>query len=572
VTLALLGAFYTGLTARRVDRAMRAQLLKETRMIMQAVNVRRISSLSGSAADVDLPDYQRLKEQLVLVRSANPDGRFLYLLGQRPNGTIFFFVDSEPPASKDYSPPGQTFDEVSPLCRSAFTTGQSFTEGPSSDRWGTWISGLIPLADPQTNTIIAMLGMDVNACEWRRKIAVHCFTPVATTLILILLLSGFVWVQHRTLRETRRWAAAEAKYRILFESSRDAVMTLEPPSWKFTSGNPAIVTLFRAANEADFTAHELWSLSPERQPDGSSSAAKARDMIETALRDGSHSFEWTHSRIDGETFPASVLLTRMEIDGKISLQATVRDISGQKQAEACLRQQQKLASIGTLARGMAHAINNPLNGIANYAELIKDKAADQAPLVLYANEILTESRRVALMTHSLLSFTDQADRSPAAPTAWSDILSSVLPTATAAARMRGIALSCDIPANLPTVPCRPGQIGPVLLALLTNALEALEGEKAGPDEPGKVSLTARERSPRKVRLTVEDNGPDLPEAIWERVFDPFFTTKDRTCHTGLGLWTSRTTIHNHGGELSMESVTGKGTRFHIDLPTADAEK
>ncbi len=127
---------------------------------------------------------------------------------------------------------------------------------------------------------------------------------------------------------------SENKFRSLYESSRDALMTLEPPSWAFTSGNPATVDMFRAKNEEDFISHAPWQLSPERQPDGRASDEKAKEMIETALREGSHFFEWTHKRIDGEEFPATVLLTRMELAGRRFLQATVRDITVYRQAEA----------------------------------------------------------------------------------------------------------------------------------------------------------------------------------------------------------------------------------------------
>ena len=111
-------------------------------------------------------------------------------------------------------------------------------------------------------------------------------------------------------------------------------MTVEPPTWGFTSGNPATVEMFRARSEQDFITYGPGHLSPERQPDGRASGEKAREMIEAALREGSHFFEWTHARVGGETFPATVLLTRLEYAGKVSLQATVRDITGQKQAES----------------------------------------------------------------------------------------------------------------------------------------------------------------------------------------------------------------------------------------------
>jgi len=126
---------------------------------------------------------------------------------------------------------------------------------------------------------------------------------------------------------------SEERHRVLFESSHDAIMTLEPPSWKFTTGNTATIAMFKVKNAEEFIFYGLGALSPERQPDGRISTEKAKEMIETAMRKGSHFFEWTHKRLDGTEFPATVLFTRMEIKGQQVLQATVRDISEQKQLE-----------------------------------------------------------------------------------------------------------------------------------------------------------------------------------------------------------------------------------------------
>ena len=130
---------------------------------------------------------------------------------------------------------------------------------------------------------------------------------------------------------------SEVKYRLLFESSRDALMTIAPPTWKFTQANQAALQLFGVASEADFTALGPWDVSPEHQPDGRPSAEKAKEMIATAMREGSYFFEWEHQRLHGEPFAADVLLTRMEVDGQVSMQATVRDITERKRAEWMLR-------------------------------------------------------------------------------------------------------------------------------------------------------------------------------------------------------------------------------------------
>jgi PAS domain-containing protein len=120
---------------------------------------------------------------------------------------------------------------------------------------------------------------------------------------------------------------SEEKHRSIFENSRDALMTLAPPSWKFASGNLATIEMFRVADENQFVSLGPWELSPERQPDGSASAEKIKDMINKAVQEGHCVFEWTHKRIDGEEFPAMVLLTRIGQDSEMILLAAVRDSS-----------------------------------------------------------------------------------------------------------------------------------------------------------------------------------------------------------------------------------------------------
>ena len=147
----------------------------------------------------------------------------------------------------------------------------------------------------------------------------------------LLLLSFFDITEQKKAERIHR--LNEEKYKSLYETSRDAIMLLEPPDWSFTAGNPATIKMFKCKNETDFTAQQPWLLSPEYQPDGQISGLKAKEMIERAIENGSNYFEWTHKRLNGEEFPATVLLSRIELKGKALLQATVRDITGRKQVE-----------------------------------------------------------------------------------------------------------------------------------------------------------------------------------------------------------------------------------------------
>lgn len=130
----------------------------------------------------------------------------------------------------------------------------------------------------------------------------------------------------------------QEKFRILFESSSDPMMTLEPPRWNYSKANEAALKLFGMKSENDFYAFCPCDLSPERQPDGQLSIKKAKKMIEKTLKEGASFFEWKHKKYKGEEFMSTILLSRMQFKDKVFLQATVRDISIQKEAEVKLKE------------------------------------------------------------------------------------------------------------------------------------------------------------------------------------------------------------------------------------------
>lgn len=131
---------------------------------------------------------------------------------------------------------------------------------------------------------------------------------------------------------------SEAKFRDLWELSQEAHVLCFPPDWKLTGGNKMAVRLFGAADSDHLATITPAELSPELQPDGESSSAKAARLIEQALREGTSSFEWTHRRPDGTEWPAEVKLGRLSLNGRIGVQATVRNISEKKTIEQLTRE------------------------------------------------------------------------------------------------------------------------------------------------------------------------------------------------------------------------------------------
>jgi PAS domain S-box-containing protein len=204
-------------------------------------------------------------------------------------------------------------------------------------------------------------------------------------------------ITERKKAESQREAALEAlvksenRFRSIFESSRDAIMTLEPPYWKFTSGNPAALKMFMAKDEADFASHEPWTMSSERQPDGRASIEKAKEMIEIAMRDGSNFFEWTHKRLNGEEFPATVLLTRMILAEKTILQATVRDITERKRAES--QREAALEALQTSHDELECRVQERTAELAQANEMLKADIIESKRAELQKKEALEALRR-----------------------------------------------------------------------------------------------------------------------------------------------------------------------------------
>jgi two-component system cell cycle sensor histidine kinase/response regulator CckA len=236
--------------------------------------------------------------------------------------------------------------------------------------------------------------------------------------------------------------------------------------------------------------------------------------------------------------------------------------------EARLRHQQKLESIGRLAGGVAHEINNPLAGIMGFAELIADRIDKTSPLGEYASEIVSLTERVATIVGNLLTFARHEKQSHS-PADIHEIVEATLALIQTLMPRDQITLEIDIPENMPRINCRSQQIQQVLMNLLTNARDALDEKypECNPDKIIRVTAQVFEKAGKEwIRTTVEDHGTGISPEIQEKMFDPFFTTKEPAKGTGMGLAISHGIVEEHCGELRCESEPGQWTRFHLDLP------
>ena len=196
LTLLGVGASFSAWMLTRADRELRDELLQQTRLVAKSVDIGQVRALSGTAADIGAPVYLQLKAQLAAIRSANQQCRFIYLMGRKPDGSIFFFVDNEPVGTKNESPAGMIYTDVPDGFRRVFATGVAGVEGPFTDQWGAFVSGAVPSIDPQTGTTLAVLGMDMDAHDWKWDVATRAALPVGLMLVLLIGLATVFALPH----------------------------------------------------------------------------------------------------------------------------------------------------------------------------------------------------------------------------------------------------------------------------------------------------------------------------------------------------------------------------------------
>ncbi|OQX16727.1 MAG: hypothetical protein BWK76_11165, partial [Desulfobulbaceae bacterium A2] len=240
-------------------------------------------------------------------------------------------------------------------------------------------------------------------------------------------------------------------------------------------------------------------------------------------------------------------------DGAPKVLVVLRDITEEKQLQADTMRAAQLASIGELAAGVAHEINNPVNGIINYAQLLLDELQDSAQADML-QRIIQEGERVTGIVRNLLAFSRQHDED-FAPVEVATVLDDALALIGHQLRKDCIILDKKIPDPSPTVHVSAKHLQQVFLNLLSNARHALNTRYIGCD-PGKIlqlaCLTSLYRGRSYVEILISDGGAGIPGAIIEHIFEPFFTTKKSGEGTGLGLSVSKKIIESFQGYIFVE--------------------
>ncbi|MFO7637621.1 MAG: LytS/YhcK type 5TM receptor domain-containing protein [Clostridia bacterium] len=406
-----------------------------------------------------------------------------------------------------------------------------------------------------------------------RDIAISVLRTISLPVLIIyplgtLLLSQLLLWQHQYHDQSILLLESENRYRQLVSNAPDAIFV--ETDGKISFVNMQAVRMFGVSTEGDLLGKPIRDfIRSERN-----SLEKDVIFILDDERQPKHNVEGVIKRGDGIFLDVTFSISPFQYESRDALLIFVRDISSLKALErekdeikANLQQSQKLEAIGTLAGGVAHEINNPINGIINYAELILD-TAEQESCRSHASEIIREGSRITEIVKSLLQFS-RFDKKAHSYAMIEDIIHGTLSLMKTLMRHDNIILDVDIPSGLPPVKCRSQQIQQVLMNILTNSRDALN-DRYPRDNMDKIisirCLIITEQGEKWIRICVKDNGGGIPEELHERLFDPFFTTKPPDKGTGMGLSISHGIIKDHNGRLSFETVPGEYTMMMMDLP------
>ena len=404
--------------------------------------------------------------------------------------------------------------------------------------------------------------------------------------------------QLRQLRAEEDLRRQRQDFRELIESVPDAIMVRREDRWVFV--NQAAVDCLGYQSPSELCGTRLLDVV---HPDDVAMAA-SRVLSVDERRPVHVPFEMRFLRKDGGSAILEIALVRsIGFDGEPAVLLVARDVTEHKKLQSRLRLADRMASVGSLAAGVAHEINTPLQFVGDSVQFLEDAMRDLSVLIdgyrlvqqrVLAGEPATEAARGARRAEEAADLPDLLEQMPKAlaraldglhrvsnivrsmkefahpgqtEMALADLNQAILSTLTVARNeYKYIAeLETDL-GELPRIMCRLGDVNQAILNLIVNAAHAIGDVVEGKGEKGRITVRTR-RAGEFAVISIGDTGGGIPQAIRERIFDPFFTTKEVGRGTGQGLAIARSAIvEQHHGELTFETQLGAGTTFFIRLP------
>ena len=397
----------------------------------------------------------------------------------------------------------------------------------------------------------------------------HPFKPVFDAITLIKLDIDSL-LKERTFAQLQLMEKEE-NYRSLFQYSGDAIILTDKNG--IFDCNEATVKIFKAPQKKDLLGLQPWDLTPPIQPDGTDSRQLAHEIKLKVMEEGIYRFEWILQRFNGELFPGEVVLTMIELGGKVVIQSVTRDITERKKNEAAIHKAREEAEFANNVKSqflanMSHEIRTPLNGILGMTELLlmsklTGEQRERLMDIKYSGQSLME------IINEILDFSRiEAGKISLEyiPFKISEVVQRLLRMLEVKANGKKLALLSSVDHEIPDmVTGDPLRIRQVLINLIDNAIKFTD--------EGKVLLSIKKKSETEqnavLEFSVSDTGmgiaPDKTSSLFEKFSQVDTSTTRLHGGTGLGLAIAQNLIQKMGGEIQVESTFGLGSRFFFEL-------
>ena len=270
---------------------------------------------------------------------------------------------------------------------------------------------------------------------------------------------------------------------------------------------------------------------------------------------------------DGRILDVEITASKLNLKGQDVLLGFFKDVTEHKKILKERHRSSQLAAIGTLAAGVAHEINNPIQGILNYASMIEKNAGVSERIQKASSRIVQESHRIANITKNLLTYSKDT-RLEKTHCKVDQLIEDALSLISTKIQNSGIQLSLDIAPDLPEVYWQAQSIQQVVLNLVDNAADALHMNSEY-DRVKQIDVKAdllEKQGEKFIKITVQDNGTGMSQETIDRSYEEFFTTKPSDMGTGLGLSIVKDIVNKHGGSISIDSIEGEFTKVEVEIP------
>lgn len=350
--------------------------------------------------------------------------------------------------------------------------------------------------------------------------------------------------------------ATRHRYRDIIEHSADAIISMDNDRI-ITSWNRGAEEMLGWARE-EIIGESIRKTIPDELLD-----QQEIECIDFGMQYRGHvrNYETERKTKNGEKLLVNLTesFIRNENDEIVGRSQILRDLTDLKLREEQIQQSERLATVGHMAAGVAHEVGNPLTAISSLVQVCQRKTDD--PFIQdQLKKVREHIQRITKIVRDLVDFSRPSSHKTEA-TQINEVINSAVGLLKHDARCRDVDFKLNLSSDLPKVNCIPDQIHQVLVNLLLNSVDAMEGV----DEP-EVTITTKKEDTH-INLEISDIGKGIKEEHKSRIFEPFFTTKDVGSGTGLGLAVSHGIINKLGGSIQVDSVYGEGATFTIQLPT-----